>query len=204
MNEQYEEDSNGVHDYLGDYFIYNLDCNIKKFFFLFYCDFNYGKKNIDNLTNEIFEILDKGVFDGYKLKKSSRDEINNILEQYQKLTPKFEKQNVLNEINNFKDEENIIKKKNIYKRKRFNSRIIITKIPKTKTLGEVSIDIDDLTSIKDSASNVSLSKMFKKNINDEENNSRNKIIKKIKMINILFYFLLFLIMLVILIILNFI
>lgn len=53
----------------SDYFIYSLDCNKKRFFLLFYCDLNYKQKDIDNLVDEIFEILDKGAFEGHKLSK---------------------------------------------------------------------------------------------------------------------------------------
>ena len=62
--------------------------------------------------------------------------------------------------------------------------MIIPKMKKTKTSGEISKDIEDFTSIKDTNTNFSL--MFRYNINDENIFIyRNKDYKKIKIWNII-------------------
>ena len=181
----------------SDYFLYNLDCNKKKFFLLFYCGLNYNQKDIDNLTNDIFEIFDEGAFEGHSLKKDYRDKINNIFQEYQKLSPKLEEQNILtniDQLNKSNEEKNQIKedKSNPHK-KRIDSRIVVSTLKKTKTFGEVSADIDDITSIKDSETNTNLSIMFKYNINEENYGFINKNLKKIKILNMLFCFIVLLI-----------
>ena len=68
-------------------------------------------------------------------------------------------------------------------KKRVDSRIIISKMKKLKT-EDVSIDIDDFTSIKDSNTNFLL--MFRYNINDEFSFIyKDKEYRKIKIWNII-------------------
>lgn len=180
----------------SDYFIYSLDCNKKKFFFLIYCGLNYKQKDIDNLTNDIFEIFDKGAFDGHELKKTSRDEINLIFENYQKLSLKIENNQILNNNQYFINYNNKTNSNNSTPKKRIDSRIIIPKIKKnSKTFGEVSADIDDFTSINNTNSNISL--MFRYDFNNETFLRENKEMKKIKYLNLLFFFILLLIMIAI-------
>ena len=181
----------------SDFFIYNLDCNRKKFFLLIFCDLNYTQKDIDNLTNDIFDILDKGAFNGHDLKQSSRDEINSIFEYYQKLSLGIEKNIILNTNNDFNsmnsiNDSNNIKIKNGTPKKRIDSRIVLPKSKKSKTNGEVSADIDDFSSIKNSNSNISL--MFRYDFNNASFFLENKKIKKIKYFNVLFFFIFLLIM----------
>ena len=167
--------NSGLSQSFSDYFIYSLDCNKKTFFFLYFCDINCQKKIIDDLTNEIFDIFDKGAFDEHKLKISAINEINNIFEKYQKLSSNIEVTNTLNNINN--DQIN-------YRRKRLDTRMIIPKMKKTKTSGEISKDIEDFTSIKETNTNFSL--MFRNNIDDENYLIyKNKDYKKIKIWNII-------------------
>ena len=177
----------------SDYFLYNLDCNKKKFFILIYCDLNYKEKNIDNLINDIFAIFDEGAFDGHELKKNSRDKINSIFKEYQKLSTKFDNIDLINSANNIKNFNSIINinSNNSTPKKRIDSRIIIPIIKKVKTSEEVSADIEDITSIKDSNSNISL--MFRYTFNDESFYSQNKELQKIKFWNIVFFLLLLII-----------
>ena len=71
-----------------------------------------------------------------------------------------------------------------YRRKRLDTRMIIPKMKKTKTSGEISKDIEDFTSIKDTNTNFSL--MFRYNIIDENSFIyKNKDYKKIKIWNII-------------------
>ena len=197
-----EQESESLSNSYSDYFIFSLDCNKNKFFLLFYCDHNYSKKYLDNLTNEIFEILDKGAFDGNQLKNNSREQINNLFERYQKQSPKFEENNLLENIGDNANEEKLeinIKNKKNHKKRRFDTRMITTKIPKTKAFGDVSVDIDDITSIKDNMTQTSSSMMFKQNIIDYENTNIYKEVKKIQMINLISFFLLFIAMIIILV-----
>ena len=197
-----EQESESMSNTYSDYFIYSLDCNKKQLFLLFYCDLNYSKKSLDNLANELFEILDKGAFDGNQLKNNSREQINNLFERYQKKSPKFEDTNLLENIGEKSDEEilelNIEKNRN-HRKKRFDTRIIETKIPKTKTFGEVSVDIDDITSIKDSMTHTSSSMMFKQNIKDYENTNINKEVQKMQKLNLILFFLLFIVMIIVIV-----
>ena len=109
------------------------------------------------------------------MKISATNEINNIFEKYQKLSSNFEVSDALNNINN-----NQIN----YRKKRLDSRMIIPKMKKTKPSGEISKDIEDFTSIKDTNTNFSL--MFRYNIIDENIFIyKNKDYKKIKIWNII-------------------
>jgi hypothetical protein len=174
-NNSNKSNNSGLSQSFSDYFIYSLDCNKKKFFFLYFCELNCEKKIIDDLTNEIFDIFDKGAFDEHKLKISAINEINNIFEKYQKISSNFEVGYAFNNINN--DQIN-------YRKKRLDSRMIIPKMKKTKTSGEISKDIEDFTSIKDTNTNFSL--MFRYNIIDENSFIyKNKDYKKIKIWNII-------------------
>jgi len=197
-----EQENESISNSYSDYFIFSLDCNKNKYFLLFYCDLNYSKISLDKLTNEIFEILDKGAFDGNQLKNNSREQINNLFEKYQKQSPKFGENNLLENIGDNLSEEileiDIGSKKN-HKKRRFDTRMVEAKIPKTKTFGDVSVDIDDITSIKDSLTHTSSSMMFKQNIIDYENTNLNKEVKKMQIINLILFFLLFIVMIIILI-----
>lgn len=199
---EYKENTNSsLSQSNSDYFIYSLDCNKKNFFFLFYCDLNYKQEIIDDLANEIFEIFDKGAFDGHQLKQTSRDEINRIFEGYQKLYPKFEKHNLLNIIENLdeRNNDNFKKNKNNNRKKRFDSRIVLPQMGKSKNFQEVSADIDDITSIKNNDTNLSM--MFRYNINENDFIYKEKEYKKIKIWNIVLCFLLLLVTIVIIILL---
>ena len=146
--------------------------------------------------------MDKGAFDGNQLKNNSREQINNLFENYQKQSPKFEENNPLENVGDNISEEKLeinIKRKKTHKKRRFDTRMIATKIPKTKTFGDVSVDIDDITSIKDSMTHTSSSMMFKQNIIDYENTNINKEVKKIQIFNLISFFLLFIAMIIILV-----
>jgi Holliday junction resolvase RusA-like endonuclease len=162
---------------LSDYFIYSYDCSKKKFFLLFLCDFKYKKKDIDNLTNEIFDILDNNAFEGHDIKIECCHKINTIFEQYRKLQPNFGKINQLKEmdiiddsggsLDSIKDlikEEDNKKKKLSKKVKRIDSRLVIPKKKPNKSSG-FSVDIDDLTTLKESDSDLSI--MFGKNFDKD-------------------------------------
>ena len=188
-NNSNSNSNSGLSQSYSDYFIYSLDYNKKKFFLLFYCNSNCKQKIIEDLSNEIFDIFDKGVLEGHLLKKTARDEINNIVLEYQKIASNFENNNLLS---------NLYRDKNIIRKKRVDSRIIISKMKKLKT-EDVSIDIDDLTSIKDSNTNFSL--MFRYNINDEFSFIyKDKEYRKIKIWNIISCSILLLLAILILII----
>lgn len=66
------------------------------------------------------------------------------------------------------------------------------KLKKTKTLGEVSADIDDITSMKENDTNFSY--MFKYSINEEYLFNNKKELKKIKIWSIICCFILLLVM----------
>jgi len=179
----------------SDYFIYSFDCNKKSFFLLYYCEKDYKQQDIDNLTNDIFEILDGGAFEGHKLKQTSRDAINKIFTDYQKKKPRFKAHNLLSNveessINNSKIKEDKLNR-NKTPKKRCDSRFIGTMAIRTKTGADVSEDIDEITSMKNFDSN--FSSMFKYSFNDETYNYKSKDLRKIKIWNLI-SFIIFLLM----------
>ena len=190
----------------SDFYIYSYDCSKKKFFLIYYCDLNYNSKNIDNLTNKIFEILDQGAFEGHELKRESCNQINEIFEHYQKLVPKqkLSKNNQLDDINNINDspdsinnvsfEENRNRISNLMK-KRLDTRIIFPKNKVKSSNSNISVDIDDLTSIKDSDTDLSM--MFKNNLDNDYYSPQNNERKKIRYVNIGFYSILIVIIIII-------
>ena len=235
-----EDESSSKKSSFTDFFIYSSNSPIKKVFLLFLCDINYKKKNIDNLTKKIFEILDEGAFIKQDLKKESSRKINFLFEQYkspetnkdkfiQLKDIKKENNDEIKEINtnsnNLINNNNVIIKNDISKsenndlisekfinnnnndnntdsnnsssRKR-NSRIIWSKLNNTKSqIG--SIDINDLTSIKDSEDDLSI--IFKQSLDEKLNMSQMKNLKTIKKVNIILCSILFIISLVLIILL---
>ena len=236
-NSSEDESSSKKSSSFTDFFIYSSNSPIKKVFLLFLCDINYKKKNIDNLTKKIFEILDEGAFIKQDLKKESSRKINFLFEQYKSPETNKDKFIQLKDIKKENDDEintnsnnlinnnNVIIKNDISKsenndlisekfinnnnndnntdsnssssRKR-NSRIIWSKLNNTKSqIG--SIDINDLTSIKDSEDDLSI--IFKQSLDEKLNMSQMKNLKTIKKINIILCSILFIISLVLIILL---
>jgi hypothetical protein len=205
-----------------DYVYSSNSSNVKKVFLLFLCDINYKKKNIDKLTKKIFEVLDEGAFDKQDLKKESSRKINFLYEQYK--NPETNSDNYIQ----LKDIDEVIEidtgsnkliddsydNKNENKKllnenlingnneddsgKKNNSRIIWSKLNKDKSHGG-SIDINDLTSIKDNESDLSI--IFKQSLDENLNLSQMKKMKTIKKINIILCSVLFLISLILIILL---
>ena len=185
--------------------------NIKKVFILFLCDINYKKKYIDILTKKIYEILDEGAFENKDLKDDSLRKINFLFEQYQNIRINSEQliplkdlktnNNIIdndtknnNIINNSQDNNNYIET-----RKRTSSRIIWSKVNKNKASQLGSIDINDLTSIKESESDLSI--MLKQSLDQNLSFSKMKKMRSIKKINMILCIVLFIISLVLIILL---
>ena len=205
----------------------NSNNNIKKVFILFLCDNNYKKKDIDTLTKSIYEILEEDAFDKQDLKKDHSRKINLIYDLYQNIETNSEQYIQLSDINNNtkniftesnksekliidNNNDNIIntnnrvlssdiEKNNLDEsRKESSSRIIWSKVNKSKSnLG--SIDINDLTTIKESDSDLSI--IFKQSLDENLNFSQMKKMKTIKKINIVLCSVLFVISLVLIILL---
>ena len=182
----------------SDYFIYSYDSSRKKFFLLFLCDTKYKQKYIDALSTEIFEILDNNVFQGSQIKNEYCHQINTLFEKYKKIEPNLGMINPLTEINTINNsfDENdsssdSTKKRAKRYRKRIDSRMVI---PKPKKKSTTSIDIDDLTTVKESHTDLSL--MFNKNFDKDLFLPQVYKWKSIKIINIVLCFVLFIIMLV--------
>ena len=205
----------------------NSNTNIKKVFILFLCDNNYKKKDIDTLTKSIYEILEEDAFDKQDLKKDHSRKINLIYDLYQNIETNSEQYIQLSDINNNtkniftesnksekliidNNNDNIIntnnrvlssdiEKNNLDEsRKESSSRIIWSKVNKSKSnLG--SIDINDLTTIKESDSDLSI--IFKQSLDENLNFSKMKKMKAIKKINIVLCSVLFVVSLVLIILL---
>ncbi len=190
---------------LSDFYVYSYDCSKKKFFFIFSCDLNYKPKDIDNFTDEIFEILDKGAFDGHELKRDVTYQINNLFEKYKKLFPNLSPYNQLTEFNiinnsmdSISDNNSIgsIKKKYSITKKRIDPRMNIIKLKK-ETSNNISVDIDDLTTIKEDDTDLSI--MFKQNLDGNLYLPQVNKWKTIKIVNIILCGSLLVIMIILLI-----
>ena len=183
---------------ISDYFIYSYDSSRKKFFLLFLCDTKYKQKYIDAFTTEIFEILDNNAFQGHEIKNECCHMINTLFEKYKKIEPNLEMINPLTEINSINNSDdslndsssNSSKKRAKRNKKRIDSRMVL---PKQKKKSATSIDIDDLTTLKESDTDLSL--MFKKKFDKDLFLPRVNKWKSIKIINIILCFALFIIML---------
>ena len=197
----------------SDFFSNSDNPNNKKVFILFLCDINYKKKDIDSLTKQIYEILDKDAFDKQDLKKETSRRINFLYEQYQNLESNNTKYIQLSDINTNEIKTEI--NNNINNNNEYNSldtdndnnniinrtgtsRIIWSKIDRSKSnLG--SIDINDLTTIKENDSDLSI--IFKQNLDENLNLSQMKKMKTIKKVNIILCSVLFVISLTLIILL---
>ena len=196
----------------SDFFSNSDNPNNKKVFILFLCDINYKKKDIDSLTKQIYQILDKDAFDKQDLKKETSRRINFLYEQYQNLESNNTKYIQLSDINTNEIKTEI--NNNINNNNEYNSldtdndnniinrtgtsRIIWSKIDRSKSnLG--SIDINDLTTIKENDSDLSI--IFKQNLDENLNLSQMKKMKTIKKVNIILCSVLFVISLTLIILL---
>ena len=209
------EESNSKKSISSDFFVYSFNSNNKKVFLLYLTDTNFNKKDIDSLTKKIYEILDEGAFEKHDIKKESARRINFLYDQYKnpetnsgcyiqlneikeiKTTTKEKNNNIIdenkNDISNSLS-DNLINNNNLDDTKKGSSSgIMLSKINKSKSqLG--SIDINDLTTIKESESDLSI--IFKQSLDANLNFSQIKKMKSIKKINIILCSVLFVISLV--------
>ena len=209
------EESNSKKSISSDFFVYSFNSNNKKVFLLYLTDTNFNKKDIDSLTKKIYEILDEGAFEKHDIKKESARRINFLYEQYKnpetnsgcyiqlneikeiKTTTKEKNNNIIEENKNDTSNslsDNLINTNNLDDTKKGSSSgIMLSKINKSKSqLG--SIDINDLTTIKESESDLSI--IFKQSLDANLNFSQIKKMKSIKKINIILCSVLFVISLV--------
>ena len=209
------EESNSKKSISSDFFVYSFNSNNKKVFLLYLTDINFNKKDIDSLTKKIYEILDEGAFEKHDIKKESARRINFLYDQYKnpetnsgcyiqlneikeiKTTTKEKNNNIIEENKNDTSNslsDNLINTNNLDDTKKGSSSgIMLSKINKSKSqLG--SIDINDLTTIKESESDLSI--IFKQSLDANLNFSQIKKMKSIKKINIILCSVLFVISLV--------
>ena len=209
------EESNSKKSISSDFFVYSFNSNNKKVFLLYLTDTNFNKKDIDSLTKKIYEILDEGEFEKHEIKKESGRRINFLYDQYKnpetnsgcyiqlneikeiKTTTKEKNNNIIEENKNDTSNslsDNLINTNNLDDTKKGSSSgIMLSKINKSKSqLG--SIDINDLTTIKESESDLSI--IFKQSLDANLNFSQIKKMKSIKKINIILCSVLFVISLV--------
>jgi hypothetical protein len=177
-NDNKDDDNNNI-------MYYENDINKKMLFVIFYCSLQYKSNYIDNLTNIIFSIFDKGAFNGEKLNEASLTKINSILRRYQKLSPELQTINKLQRFNSLEtiidDDENnndkMIIDKQLMKEKKYKSRIFLSK-EKYKIL-----PLDERnSSIK--PNDTDLSTLFKQNDIEEFFTPQINQWKKIKIMNI--------------------
>ena len=179
-----KNDKNDSKDDDNNIFYYENDNNKKMVFVIFYCSLQYKSNYIDNLTNIIFSIFDKGAFNGEKLNEASLSKINSIFIRYQKLSPELQTINKLQKFNsldtNINDDGNndkIIIDKPLMKKKKYKSRIFLSN-EKYKIL-----PLDErISSIK--PNDTDLSTLFKQNDTEEFFIPQINQWKKIKIINI--------------------
>ena len=196
-------DSNSIsNESFSDYFIYSYDSHKKRYFVIYLCDLNYKIKNIDNLTIEIFAVLDNKAFEGHEIKRESCDQINALFMEYKKLEPNLGKINQLTELNSINNTDDSInnnssssndntKNKKLSKsKKRIDSRMVLPKIKKSATISE---DIDDITTVRESETDLSV--MFNNKFDKDLYIPQVNKWKSIKIIDISLCLALFIIML---------
>jgi hypothetical protein len=201
--------NSGRSDTFSDMFTYNFDSKGKKYFLLFLYNSKYKVKNIEILSNKIFEILDNNSFEGHEIKIESCIKISNIFEKFKNIEPNLSENNQLTElniINNSADSmsssdssininNNSIMNTN---KKRIDTRMVL---PKKKNKSEIrSIDVDDLTTIKESDTDLSV--MFKQNIDKDFFLPQINKWKAIKIVNIIMCSIVFIVMIILLIFVN--
>ena len=164
----------------------------RKIFLLFYCDSSYKQKYIDEFTNNIFDLLEKDVFEDNKLKKNIIKTINDLFDIYKNIKDKDEiygeyVSNIMkSSMEELNDGDNSLKKSDsLNSRRRIDSIFIRNR---ESSLMSIKADYKPLLSennemIKISEYDSDLTMVFK---GDKYNYFYNKmkLIKKIKLINI--------------------
>jgi len=164
----------------------------RKIFLLFYCDSSYKQKYIDEFTNNIFDLLEKDVFEDNKLKKNIIKTINDLFDIYKNIKDKDEiygeyVSNIMkSSMEELNDGDNSLKKSDsLNSRRRIDSRFIRNR---ESSLMSIKADYKPPLSennemIKISEYDSDLTMVFK---GDKYNYFYNKmkLIKKIKLINI--------------------
>ena len=203
--------NSGRSDTFSDMFTYNFDSKGKKYFLLFLCYSKYKVKNIEILSNKIFEILDNNSHEneGNEIKIESCIKISNIFDKFKNIEPNLLENNQLTELNIINNSADSMSSSdssinnnsksiiNINK-KRIDTRMIL---PKKNNKSDLrSIDVDDLTSIK--ASDTDLSMMFKQNFDKDFFLPQISKWKTIKIVNIIMCSIFFIVMIILLIIVD--
>ena len=203
--------NSGRSDTFSDMFTYNFDSKGKKYFLLFLFYSKYKVKNIEILSNKIFEILDNNSHEneGNEIKIESCIKISNIFEKLKNIEPNLPENNQLTELNIINNSDDSmsssdssinINSKSIMNinKKRIDTRMIL---PKKKNKSELrSIDVDDLTSIKESDTDLSV--MFKQNFDKNFFLPQISKWRTIKIVNIIMCSIFFLVMIILLITVN--
>ena len=203
--------NSGRSDTFSDMFTYNFDSKGKKYFLLFLFYSKYKVKNIEILSNKIFEILDNNSHEneGNEIKIESCIKISNIFEKFKNIEPNLPENNQLTELNIINNSDDSmsssdssinINSKSIMNinKKRIDTRMIL---PKKKNKSELrSIDVDDLTSIKESDTDLSV--MFKQNFDKNFFLPQISKWRTIKIVNIIMCSIFFLVMIILLITVN--
>ena len=174
------------------YYRSNQIISKKKYFLIYLCDLKYKPNDIDNLTNEIFEILDNDVNDDgdNDIKKESCELIDELIQKYQNLIPNLGKYNQLADMSaapdiNISGNDNSIgskRNKKTVSKKRVEPRM--TKYKKRKGKSRVASEggFDDLNSIKENETDLSI--MFKQNMDDNMYLPQVNRWRNIKIVNI--------------------
>ena len=164
----------------------------KKIFLLFLCDTFYNKKYIDEFTNNIFNLLEKDVFENNKLKNNISNTINGLFDIYKTINNKediyFEYvQNLMNNAmeNNNTGNNNTSFDNDLFARKRIDSNFI-RKSGSLKSIRNDSALMENIEMVKITENDTDLTMMFK---TDKYNfySMKMRIYKKIKIINIIIF-----------------
>ena len=164
----------------------------RKILLLFYCESSYKQKYIDEFTNNIFDLLERDVFENNKLKNNITKTINDLFEIYKNIKNKDEiygeyVSNIMkNSMEELNDRDNaLIKSDSLNTRRRIDSRFIRNR---ESSLMSIKADYkpplsENIEMIKISEYDSDLTMIFK---GDKYNYFYNKmkVIRKIKFINI--------------------
>ena len=177
-------------------YIPNADNNIintnKKIFLLFLCDTYYKKKYIDEFTINIFNLLEKDVFENNKLKRNIENTINDLFDIYKTINNKEDiyQEYVKNLMNSVMEDNNSRENNTSFDidtltRKRIDSEFI-RKSESLKSIRNNSRIMENIEMVKITENDTDLAMMFK---TDKYNHysMKMRLYKKIKIINIIIF-----------------
>lgn len=174
----------------------SINKNKGKIFLLFYCDSTYKQKYIDEFTINIFDLLEKDVFEDNKLKTNISKAINELFDIYKNIKNKeqiygeYVKNIMKNIMEEFNGNNNILlQSDSLGSRRRFDSRIIRNRESSLMSIKEDYIPKlkENIELVKIKEESESILTMIFRNDKYSDFSYKMKKIKKFKIINIIIF-----------------